>query len=219
VPDLGESFGSCVIRLDGAFNPAIVTPDWLLAKGLINESDHEYALELDEQRVLVTSMFSGGRYPWIIVEVARDTLNVSTTDETETPERVRDFLVGLLNALPETPVVQLVVTHFWHVATEPGSWSRLAEAFAPGQAWAPVAGETDLESLERRADLEDGARYFTLEESTREGYELFFRVDRYWPFSEQEGTGPKEARSQLDSQWDDTVRAAEELLKATLAVK
>jgi hypothetical protein len=213
-----ESFGSTAIRVDGGFNPVIVNTDWLVAKGLIDESDRDYAMEPEQGRVLVTSLFSGGLYPWVEIEVSREALNVTSTDETETPERLRDLVIRLLKALPETPAHGVGVSHYWHVKTGQDRWQRIAETVAPSTPWTDLVGETQLDSLERRIELQGGQRTVAVEPSRRPGYELYFDVRRQWDVATPPGVDPAVAMEALDRGWQEALDTAKQLLEATLDI-
>jgi len=208
--------GASDIRLDGAFNPAIVNPDWLLSKDLIDEADRDHVRSGD--RVLVTSVFSGGRYPWIVVEVTRESLHVSSTEATETPERLREFVVGLLSVLPETPVHGLAVSNSWHAAVGPDRWQTIARTLAPATALDDVAADAELESLERRAGRGDGHLSIIVEPSRHDHYDLFVEVERYWDL----GGAPVDERVRavetLDRHWEETLGSAEQIVGTVLGL-
>jgi hypothetical protein len=214
VPGRAEPFGSSVIRLDGSFNPGIVSIDWLLSKELIDEVDREYALS--EERLLMSPTFTGTLYPWISVEVTPESLTVGSTDETETPERLREFVVGLMRVLPETPVRQLNINHAWHATTGADTWHAIANLLAPRGAWGDVAGDTDLTNLTRRADREGGHIAISLQPSERQSYDLFLGVMRSWILAKPPGVDPSAMISVLDKEWDGMLAEAERILAATL---
>ena len=214
MPVVGESLGSSVIRLDGAFNPAIVSADWLLGKGLIDEADRQYVLE--NEALVVTPQFSGGGYPWIVVEVTREALHAASTDSTETPERVREFVVGLMGALPETPVHGLTVRYFWHVATGTERWQTIAAELAPDAHWDDVLPDSELSLLDRRAATDHGHVSVSVQSSRRRDFDLYLEVEHYWDFGEPPGVGPGAAISTLDEHWEAAWQRSKQILDATL---
>jgi hypothetical protein len=219
VPPASETFGSSTIRVEGAFNPAIVTPDWLLAKGLINEADREFATARDMERVLTTTVFSGAQYPAIAVEVTRELLYTAATEATETPEVLRNFVIGLLRALPETPVHRVSVQHFWHIVTGAQRLTQIAQRLAPAEPWASMAPQSALLSLRRFDPEGDGGTVLVVERSVREHYDLYLAIDRQWELGDEPGVEPVAAIACLEQGWARARTRAEETLDVMLAVE
>lgn len=208
MPGVSESHGASTIFIRGSFNPAILTPTWLLAKGLIDEIDHAEATGSDGKMV-VTPVFSGGRFRWLLYEATREQLKLVSTAETETPERLREFVIGFFNALPETPVATLEVTHFWHARAEEGVWDRLADRFSPANAWADLAPRSELRTVERRIGYDEGHLEITLQPSRREGMAIYLGVERSWHLGES--ADAQTLVQVLDGNWDDIRRIADEI--------
>lgn len=199
--DVPKPFEQAEIRLWGAFNPAIVTPDWLHLKNLIESADREYVIEEGADRMIASSVFAGGRYPWVQVEVSRESLQLLSTPQTETGERIRELAVGLLNALPETPVAQVELSHRSYVALGEERWARLATLLAPKEhVLGPFPG-AELETLEYRSARDNGHADLVIEPSYREGYDLYVEYERMWKLADPPGADPAQAVAVLDEEW------------------
>lgn len=107
-----------VIALDGIsvvakgrFNAAIFSPLWLLQQNLIGVADFTGA-----SIEVITNDFASFSTPWLMLQVLPDALQLSTTDPADF-ERVRDVGVGVLNALPHTPIAALGINRQVHFAS------------------------------------------------------------------------------------------------------
>ena len=122
---------SVVMR--GHFNPAIITPGWLMAKGLLGESD---ATDVQDQTIMgQASLFS---VSWLRCEAIHDRIALHATDPLDY-ERLRDVAVGILDSLPETPVALLGVNRFFHYPLETeDEWHAIGDRLAPKELWSGV---------------------------------------------------------------------------------
>src|SRR4051794_23027217 len=102
-----QTFGSVLISLFGHFNPMILQPHWLLANGLIDEADWKLLVEEQEERFVVSPEFAGFRLPWATMETTTERCQVMSEAGTDTPDRIREFVVGVFALLPHTPVERL----------------------------------------------------------------------------------------------------------------
>src|SRR5688500_15378777 len=100
------------IALEGHFNPLISQPAWPLQQGLIDEQD--LADVLEHKAAVVSPEFSGARYPWAMIETTRTSMAFASTPGSETPQRVRELVIGVFRLLSHTPVTSITVSHSWH---------------------------------------------------------------------------------------------------------
>lgn len=127
-PDVRFEGVSVVLR--GSFNPAIVSPGWLLAQALISEQEHEQSRP--EAIVPNLSVFSVAALRF---QVTSDALKVETENQREF-ERTADVVTSILTILHHTPVNMLGINHFFHAALpSPDSWHRLGDKLAPKEHW------------------------------------------------------------------------------------
>jgi len=188
----------------GAFNPAIVTPDWLLSKQLIDEQDRSYVLQDGEDRFITSSVFSGGRYAWVTLEFSRESLHIQSTSETETGERVRELAVGLLAALPETPVGRVHLSHFMFLTLNQEQTDRLTATLAPVGPILEHFRDAQFEAVEYRSTRERGYADLLVEPSHRDGYQLYVEYERVWELADPPGVDPAVAVEVLDGEWEAT---------------
>ncbi|MEO7818543.1 MAG: hypothetical protein ABIS18_05290 [Actinomycetota bacterium] len=123
---------SLSIVLRGSFNPAIMSPGWLLANGLLGEAEANQA----QPEIIIPdiSIFTAA---WLRCQVTHDQMLFSTVEPQEF-ERARDVAVGVLNILEHTPVAFLGLNHEAHiVASSMDVWHRLGDALAPKDLWEP----------------------------------------------------------------------------------
>lgn len=114
----------------GNFNPSIFSPAWLLYQGLIGNDEFEN--ETVEGINSAVASFSTG---WLTCLITRDRMQFVTA-EPEEFERVRDLAVGVLQALPHTPVAALGInreTHFQVSDVE--VWHSIGDRLAPKEFW------------------------------------------------------------------------------------
>jgi hypothetical protein len=92
-----------IIVAIGAFNPAIVTPDWLHGRGLISEADRDHCLS--KMQALVENRIMAFDADWFSLRLVENQLALSTSMGV-TP-RLRDLALGVFSILPETPLSAL----------------------------------------------------------------------------------------------------------------
>lgn len=153
------------IVLRGHFNPAIVTPGWLLAQKLLSVEDFT-----ETRPDLITSDMSNFHGPWFTVNVTSDTLQVSTGDLAET-EPIRDLIVGILRALPHTPVGVMGINHDFHFRVDNvAEWHAIGDTLAPKEPWGDAIkfpGMLGMQMIGVRDDAEGGRVRVTVEPSNR----------------------------------------------------
>lgn len=149
----------------GHFNPAIITHGWLLAQKLLSTEDF-----LATTPRLATADISNFEAPWFQCNVTSDLLQISTIDFGEF-EATRDLAVGILRALPHTPVGVMGINHDFHytVATA-DNWHALGDILAPKAPWGDslrLPGTLSLQMLAVRKDKASGTVRVAIEPSNR----------------------------------------------------
>ena len=124
--------GAQVVVL-GHFNPAIFSPGWLVANGLIGRLEGNDARP--QAIVPQLSIFEVG---WLRCEVTPDRMSIATQDPQEF-ERVRDVAAGVLGVLPHVPVSAVGINRYFHVALpDQRAWHKVGDALAPKGPWESV---------------------------------------------------------------------------------
>jgi hypothetical protein len=128
VPTLSIQTASIVLR--GQFNPAILSPGWLLAEGLLGPKE-----ALDVRSQVILNQLSTFHTSWLQCQVTEDQL-VASTDEPPEFERLRDVLVGILKTLPHTPVSAMGINRTFHFQMPSWEdWHALGDTLAPKTFW------------------------------------------------------------------------------------
>ncbi|HYP55190.1 MAG TPA: hypothetical protein VEQ41_02660 [Solirubrobacterales bacterium] len=107
---VSERRGNAII-LQGSFNPQILQPAWFAGQGLIREAESETA-DIN----IVHSEIVAFELDWMHFQVDRDQLTIRSTAKTETPEQVRDLVIGLGQILDHTPIHLVSIEFFAHYA-------------------------------------------------------------------------------------------------------
>jgi hypothetical protein len=95
--------------LVGSFNPRIVSPTWLLTKGLVAKEWFEVA----SKNLIITQEFSSMDFYEFQIQVTVDRFTISTSMPTEF-DTMKDMGVGIFSVLNETPITQLGLNFSGH---------------------------------------------------------------------------------------------------------
>ncbi|MGX6446910.1 hypothetical protein ACVU7I_02400 [Patulibacter sp. S7RM1-6] len=185
------------IRLDGSFNPAIVQHDWLLAKGLIDDADRAELVEGDDTFVYAP-LFAGNRLSWIIAEVTTESVMLTSTPETETVSRIREFAIGLLRHLPETPIRQVSIESDTYM-TVPNA-DRLLSRFAPISAWPDSLSEWSTSKIARSHRQDHSVSTVRVEASLRDDYDIYVSLETAFSLPPDDATAHA-ASSTIADHW------------------
>lgn len=121
------------VVLVGSFNPAIMSPGWLFAQGLVSEQEHD-----DAQPEAIVPSLSIFTVTSIRFQVSEDTFKVDTENQREF-ERTRDMATSLLTILPHTPVNMLGINHYFHAALPShDAWHLLGDRLVNKDQWKPL---------------------------------------------------------------------------------
>jgi hypothetical protein len=123
----------------GAFNPAIIHPRWLAEKELIPEAAAEHALGQERpQQLLVSAQLAVFVADWLSVQVTPEQAVFSTVDQGRELD-LRDFVRGVFELLPETPVDAIGLNSDTHFRTESEeAWHAFGDRFLPKDFWEPL---------------------------------------------------------------------------------
>ncbi len=165
MPDLDLAEDSVALVLRGHFNPAIPTPAWFLAQGLIGQED---AIAVETE--LMVPQISAFHLPWAKVEVTEDRFAVQTGD-TQHFERCRDLVVGTFAILAHTPVNALGINRSVHLRMPSlDAWHALGDYLVPKDPWEGIMrlpGVASLQIQGVRPDEYGGYVIFRFEPSNR----------------------------------------------------
>jgi hypothetical protein len=185
------------IVLRGHFNPAIITYGWLLAQKLISVEDFA-----DTKPGVATADISNFQAPWFQCNATSDLLQISTLDPAEF-EATRDLTVGILRALPHTPVGAMGINHDFHYRVETDDeWHALGDALAPKEPWGEtlkLPGTLSLQMLGVRKDDQAGTVRVVVEPSNRVSpYGIYIGYNDHFSLS-PESKQPERRQDLLDT--------------------
>jgi hypothetical protein len=151
VPDRELVAEGASIVILGRFNPAIISPAWLLMKGLLGE--HE-AMNVSEQMIVPRlSVFTAS---WLRCETSDDRFSVTAEDPLKY-QPLRDVAVGVLDALPETPVSALGMNRYFHFRyADITTWHGIGDSLAPKEKWDDALHLPGMRSLTMEGARPDG---------------------------------------------------------------
>lgn len=137
-------FASSIVAV-GAFNPAIVTPDWLEHNGLLGSSDAAEAR--DSPSLLVSHQASMIETHWFALQVLNN--QFSLTSKSALSPAFKDLAVGIFTLLPHMPVTAVGLNFMGHFAMRSvDDYHRVGDVFAPKAIWDSI-----FDSRENNAGL------------------------------------------------------------------
>lgn len=220
--------GHQVKRLDaiivsvGQFNPAIVSPTWLLSKELISDSDAEAAMET--LQALVKEGLMSFDTSWFSFRLVQQQLVLSTTAGA-TP-RIRDLAASVFRLLPETPITAVGINFVADVQFDSvDEYHRFGDRLVPKDVWSALypglnAGVASLQlAIDETPRTQVGAgerapeqRRFTIQPSNVINTNaVHISYNHHYPLGES-GAG-RGAMELVTKQWDADFAEAEGQIK------
>lgn len=217
--------GSRTVRFDGIivavgqFNPAIVTPDWLLRHGLIPESDLEDCLA--KLQALVQEGLMSFDSSWFSFRLVQNQMVLSTLAGA-TP-RLRDLAVGILKILPETPISALGINFASDVQFDSSDeYHKFGDTLVPKDIWRSIypGKNSGLSSLqvaidnssrtgEQQPAIGQDQRRFTVQPSNIVSPNaVHVAFNHHYPVSDKDGA--RGALQVLESRWEGDQQEAED---------
>jgi hypothetical protein len=215
----------------GAFNPAIIHPEWLLAKELVPQATAEHAMRSGaDGQLVVSSQLSAFTADWLAVQVTQEQFTLSTVEEGRELD-LRDIAMAIFDLLPETPVDALGINMAWHVRSDSDEkWHSFGDRVLPKDVWRPVfeggnwRTRTDGEAVGLRTVTVEASRaedprragFVRLEvaPSNRVSPGIFAAINGHFQLTlpeKQRGSGYEAART-LEEEWEETRALQENML-------
>ena len=134
-----EIFLSSIVAV-GAFNPAIFSPDWMEARGLIGADDANVART--NKSYMVSSQVTAVQTEWFALQVLENQFSV-TSQGALTPA-LKDLAIGMLTLLPQTPIsaIGLNFTGHYKMASH-ADFNKIGDLLVPKKIWYDVFGKAD----------------------------------------------------------------------------
>lgn len=204
----------------GDFNPAILHPSWLAAKGLIPPEEAEAA----DLRLVSSSLSAFGVGP-LRLRVEKGRFEASTSD-TASFLPLRDFVLGLFGILEHTPMTRMGINYLQHFQmANAEEWHSLGDRLAPKEPWVDL-----LEGTGDREEALPGLKSLTIEgkrpDSTAKAFSVKVQPSRKIPtgvyvetneeFVASEDDALAELLAVLEATWSSALEFSENLAVALL---
>jgi hypothetical protein len=224
-----QVYGSSVIAL-GAFNPAIVSPDWLEHHKLIGTEDAEIARQ--GRSLLITHQVAQFEGPYFALQVIENQFAL-TSKGAMTP-LFRDLFVGMLQLLPQTPVTALGLNFTGHYKLDNvDDYHAIGDVLAPKSIWSELfpgseqaAGLANLtirvDPMSRDSTVQKSKshKHVTLQPSTIVKHGVFLSYNDHHDISksdQSESMPAERAAAIVDSEWDSCNSFAKDLFDKLIA--
>jgi len=188
----------------GSFNPAIYSPEWLFARGLVSERERDTAtIDIVSKQI---SQFSVADMV-LVADQDKFILRTATIDRLM---QVRDIAVGIFGLLDQTPITAGGMNrdmHFASPSTE--TWHRIGHTLAPKDLWSGLIERPGLSSLKIegfRAEREVGVLRIQVQPSKVIHPGVHIQVNDHIP--QQDDMSVAETIGKL---WEDSQRYARHL--------
>lgn len=179
---VAEHEGVAVVFV-GNFNPAIIQPSWLAAKGLISES----AADAAEVRV-IHKEFTDFTVAGTQVLVSGDRFTLASQDAQQ--RLVRDLGIGIFEILEHTPLHSMGINRTMHFrVNSEDQWHGFGDFLVPKTVWKEAGlkkpGLITLTVMAPREDLGPKGRVdVQVEPSRKVNPGIFINVNNHFEFEE-----------------------------------
>ncbi len=127
----------------GNFNPVILTPQWLSAKGLIRETESDTA-----KFEFIHPEMTRFEIDWLSVESTRDRIDFKTKRESHF-SALRDLIVSFFSNLRETPIDAFGINHLCHFSMkDQKEYANFGYWLSPVEQFSSVLNKPKLLSVE-----------------------------------------------------------------------
>ena len=117
--------------LIGEFNPAIITPWWLVHVGFLSADDAQQLTEVTTLPRL--SIFQAA---WLRCDARDDGLFQFSTSQSLEYDRLRDLVLGVLRTLPHVPLGAMGLNRDFHFqSSSPDVWHSIGDRLIPKKFW------------------------------------------------------------------------------------
>jgi len=132
------------IVLLGSFNPSIITPFWLVSKGIIREIEAETAV-LD---VIHPNISRFSIPDWLSIEATQKRIDFKTNKESHFSV-LRDLVVSVFGNLSETPIQAIGINHLSHFSLKDlKEYENFGYWLSPVQKLGGLLNEPKLQSIQ-----------------------------------------------------------------------
>ena len=217
--------GASIVLL-GAFNPAIIQPEWLATTQLISREDAARVADRNEMEIVSpqVSSFSVGS---MSLQVTQDRFTARAADSAAF-EHLKNLVVGVFRTLEHTPMSAMGI--LWRGHYPLGSeenWHALGDALAPKDEWKKVLSSPIREGTPGlRTIIIEGTREQSsakwirvrVEPSARVQHGAYVELHEEYGYEDQEPTAEVAASliRDLDDVWAGFLRDAGQIAETLL---
>lgn len=197
----------------GAFNPAILNPDWLAARGLLRTEEATAA-----EVVVITPDLTVFKAAWLELEVTRERF-IATTRDPSNLLGLSEVVAGIFGYLEHTPLRQMGLnTRSHYPIGSLDEWHALGDMLVPKDTWRDVLpgdradGLPGLRSLTVqgiRPDAPSKFVNFTVEPSVRLQPGLYVASNEH--FEANDPNTPADLLDHLRACWEPAVEFAQQI--------
>lgn len=210
-----EILGSSVVVL-GAFNPAILTPDWLERNKLIGQDDADVARQ--DLSFVVSQQVTQFGTEWFALQVFEN--RFSLTNKGALTPALKDLAVGIFTLLAHTPVTAVGLNFTGHYKLDgENEYHKIGDVLAPKTIWKRIypddnqsSGLAELTILIQPCARGDkpksaDAKRITVQPSDRfRGHGVFFALNDHHIVDADDKepvTAAERVAKIIDSEWQD----------------
>jgi hypothetical protein len=129
-----DSFSSAIVAV-GAFNPAILTPDWLEKNQLIGSDDAENARNFEG--LIISQQVTVFETDWFALQVLDN--QFSLTSKGALSPTLRDLASGIFALVPHTPVTALGLNFLGdYKMPSLDQYHKVGDILAPKDIWSKI---------------------------------------------------------------------------------
>jgi hypothetical protein len=183
------------IVVNGAFNPSIVSPGWLVDTGLIRPNEgHQAEIEVIHRQATSFST------EWFQLRVLPEQFAIETLDGSKLSP-LRDLAAGIFKLLEHTPLTAFGFNGSRHYKMPSETeYTSLGYHFAPVQPWRGIISRPALRSLTEEGNRNDKTGEvdnITLEPSIKYAHGVFIRANRHFEMKDKQASSQRERNAAL----------------------
>jgi len=211
-----DSFSSAIVAV-GAFNPAILTPDWLEKNQLIGSDDAENARKFDG--LIISQQVTVFETDWFALQVLDN--QFSLTSKGALSPTLRDLASGIFALVPHTPVTALGLNFFGdYKMPSLDQYHKVGDILAPKDIWSEIypPEENSVGLMSLSVKIQNGKREdtpvaqslnhkrITIQPSNRMSNAIFLQLNDHRDISEMKSEmSPAELISKIIAEeWEES---------------
>ena len=192
---------SAQVQIVGQWNPSIFQPRWFSEVSLLPKEEAENAKIL-----IIHEEIAHFTLPWLNLQVTRDRLVASTTQESYS-EPLRDLVLGTLDLLSHTPTRMMGINHDYLLTfADRSTFDALGWKLVPPQSWPGLKrpGVATMQVQGERQDDNEGYVRVKVEPILDATWRVIVGVNDHYQLSSSDTSRSTELAMQiLSTRWQD----------------